>query len=66
LFDIEHRGAVVGGGERQGAEVMLPEVTVGFSQEKDFARVLGLEIAHEVGDAALAGGFEDQMDVIGH
>ena len=66
LFDVEHGGAVMGGAQRQGAEVVFPEVAVGLVLEEDLAGVLRLEVAHEVGDAAFAKRFEDEMDVVGH
>lgn len=66
LFDIEHGGAVVGGAERQGPEVVLPEVAVGLMLEEYLAGMLRLEVAHEVRDASFAERFEDEMDVVGH
>jgi len=66
LFNIEQGGAVVGGAEGDGAEVVFPEVAVGPLALENFAGVLRLEVAHEVGDGAFAEGFENEVDVIGH
>ena len=66
LFDVKHGGAVVGGAQGQGTEVVFPQVAVGTLGEQNFAGMLRLEVAHEVGDAAFAEGFEDEVDVVGH
>lgn len=66
LFDVAEGGAVMGGAERPSAVVMFPQVAIGFAEKQDFAGMLRLEVAHEIGDAAFPGRLEDEMDVIGH
>jgi len=66
LLNIEQGGAVVRGAEGDGAEVVFPKVAVGALALENFAGVLRLEVAHEVGDGAFAEGFEDEVDVVGH
>lgn len=66
-FDVEHGGAVVARGlDALDAEAILPEVAVALLGAVDPAGMVGLELLHEAGDAVGAGGFEEEMDVIGH
>jgi len=67
LFDVEERGAVLGGGlDGLGVEMVAPEVAGESFGLMDFAGVVGLEVLHEAGDAPFGEGFEQEVDVIGH